>query len=40
MAMDFGFFCFKKYAIIVLSNPPESEIKFDLHELQDSSKIL
>jgi len=40
MDIDFGFFSFKKYAIIVLSNPPEREIKFDLHELQDSSKTL
>ena len=36
----FGFLCFRKYAIIELSNPPDSEIKFDLHELHDSFNAL
>jgi hypothetical protein len=40
IATAFGFLCFRKYAIMELSNPPDSEIKFDLHSLQDSSKIL
>ena len=39
-AIVFGFLCFRKYAIIELSNPPDNEIKFDLHELQDFSKTL
>jgi hypothetical protein len=26
--------------MIELSNPPDNEIKFDLHELHDSSKTL
>ena len=40
IATDFGFLCYRKYAMIELSNPPDNEIKFDLHSLQDSSKLL
>jgi hypothetical protein len=39
-ATVFGFLCFRKYAMIELSKPPDNEIKFDLQELQDSSIIL
>ena len=38
--MVFGCLCFRKYAIMELSNPPDNEIKSDLHDLQDSSKTL
>ena len=34
------FLNFKKYAIMELSNPPDNDIKFDLHSLHDSSKTL
>ena len=40
IATDFGFLCFRKYAIMELSNPPDNAIKFDLQLLHDFSRIL
>ena len=38
IATLFGFFSLRKYAMIELSSPPDSEIKLDSQELHDSSK--